>query len=85
MGKCDKILAKAERSPNNISFAEICELAECFGFIFRRQSSSHRIYENPELKVGQNRIQNFQNFNGKAKPYQVKQLLRAVQFLRDEN
>lgn len=84
MSRCDKLLKKAENSLNNFSFTEICQLAECFGFEFQRQSGSHKIYEHPILAVEQNRLMNFQNFNGKAKPYQVKQLLRAISFLQNE-
>jgi len=84
MSKCDKLLEKAKNSPNNFSFAEICQLAECYGFIFQRQSASHIIYEHPTLKIEQNRLLNFQNFKGKAKPYQVKQLLKAISYLSNE-
>ncbi len=84
MAKCDKLLEKARNSPNNFSFAEICELAECNGFVFQRQSGSHVIYEHPTLGIENNRIVNFQNFKGKAKAYQVRQLLKAVSKLKDE-
>ena len=81
MSKCDKLLEKAANSPNNFSFTEICQLAECYGFIFQRQNASHIIYEHPTLGIEQNRLLNFQNFKGKAKPYQVKQLLKAISYL----
>ncbi len=84
MSKCDKLLEKAKNSINNFSFDEICQLAECYGFQFQRQSSSHVIYEHPALSIEQNRLLNFQNFKGKAKPYQVRQLLKAISFLSDE-
>lgn len=83
MSKCDKLLEKAKYSPNNFSFTEICQLAECFGFEFQRQSGSHIIYEHPLLKIEQNRMMNFQNFKGKAKPYQVKQLIKAILIIKD--
>jgi hypothetical protein len=85
MSRCDKILAKAENSPNNLSYAELCYLAECFGFKFRRRSGSHAIYENVNLREDQNRNLNFQSVNGKAKPYQVRQLLRAINILKHGN
>ncbi|MGI8555537.1 MAG: type II toxin-antitoxin system HicA family toxin [Pyrinomonadaceae bacterium] len=81
MSKCDKLLEKAKNSLNNFSFTEICQLAECYGFRFQRQTGSHVIYENPRLEISQNRLINFQNFRGKAKPYQVKQLLKAISYL----
>ena len=85
MANCDKLFVKARNSPNNFAFREICELAECKGWEFRRQSSSHFIFENPKLTQEQGRVQNLQDFKGKAKPYQVRQLLRAIEFLEDED
>jgi len=83
MAKCDKLLEKAENSPNNFSFSDICELAECWGFEFQRQSGSHVIYEHQELAIENTRLMNFQNVKGKAKPYQLRQLLKAITHLRD--
>lgn len=84
MSKCAKLLEKAKNSPNNFSFTEICQLAECYGFVFQRQNGSHTIYEHPVLEIEQSRLMNFQNFKGKAKPYQVKQLLKAIFILQNE-
>ncbi|MGI9054949.1 MAG: type II toxin-antitoxin system HicA family toxin [Pyrinomonadaceae bacterium] len=67
MSKYDKLLKKAENSPNNFSFTEICQLAECFGFEFQRKAGSHVIYEHPNLEINENRLMNFQNFKGKAR------------------
>jgi hypothetical protein len=53
-------------------------------FWFQRQSSSHAIYMHPTLPVEHNGVMNFQNFNGKAKTYQVRQLLKAISRLGDE-
>ena len=50
-------------------------VAEAFGFELKRISGSHHIYEHP----GVPEIVNLQNVNGKAKPYQVKQLLQIIE------
>jgi len=84
MSKCDKLLEKAINSPNSFGFTEICRLAECYGFIFQRQSSSHVIFEHRNLKIEENRLMNFQNFKGKTKPYQVRQLLKAIFILQND-
>ena len=81
MSKCDKILAKARNSASYLGFDELCFLAACHGFIFRRTLGSHHIYENPDLGPDKNRNLNFQNVGGKAKPYQVRQLLKAIEVL----
>lgn len=85
MANCDKILTKAENSPNNLAFREFCELAECYGWEFRRQSGSHLVYENPQLDPVQGRFQNLQDFKGKAKPYQVRLLLKAIGSTENED
>ncbi len=46
-----------------------------FGFIFARQEGSHRIYK----KQGVKELLDFQNVQGKVKPYQVKQFLKVVE------
>lgn len=55
-------------------FADLCSLAEGFGFVLKNQEGSHRSYK----LAGCKRMMNFQNDGGKAKPYQVKQLLAAL-------
>ncbi len=81
MDKCQKLLQKARRSPQNLRFDELCRLAECYGWVLIRQSGSHRLYENVRLAPEDRRMMNFQSDNGKAKPYQVKQLLTAIENL----
>lgn len=75
MARCEKLYAKALRSPGSLRFEEACRLAECFGFVFARQKGSHRMYTYPGLP----RPLNFQNVNGEAKEYQVQQLLNRVE------
>ena len=84
MGKCTKLLAKATYSPSNLSFREICSLAECYGWKYRRRNGSHRIFSNALLDLSQGQRMNFQpDRNNKAKAYQVKQLLKAIEVLKE--
>jgi predicted RNA binding protein YcfA (HicA-like mRNA interferase family) len=69
-----KLLQKAQASPNNLRFGELTALAEAYGFFLDRVSGSHHIYVNPAIRE----LVNLQNYQGKAKPYQVRQLLRLV-------
>lgn len=66
-----KLLDKARRSPAGLRFSELCKLAEAFGFVFQRQKGSHKIYSNDHIR----QMLNFQDDHGKAKAYQVRQLL----------
>jgi hypothetical protein len=78
MSRCLKLLEAAKASPNNFRFDDLCALAECYGWVYRRQRGSHVIYENTALPVESGRVMNFQDKQGKAKPYQVKELLAAI-------
>jgi len=70
-----KLLEKARNNPAGVRFQELCLLAEHAGFIKRGGKGSHRVYE----KEGVEEILTFQNRNGMAKPYQVKQLLSVIE------
>jgi hypothetical protein len=81
MGNCDKLLLKARASAKNFRFDDLCKLAECYGWVATRREGSHCMYENDKLDMAQGRMQNFQSVRGEAKPYQVKQLLNAIEVL----
>ena len=72
-----RLYEQAQRSPNNLSFSELCALAEGVGFVFKRQRGDHKIYKHPGIRSIESLI-NLQNRNGQAKPYQVKQLLSLI-------
>ncbi len=46
-----------------------------FGFQLDRINGSHHIFVHPEIPE----LVNLQDVNGKAKPYQVKQLLQLIE------
>jgi predicted RNA binding protein YcfA (HicA-like mRNA interferase family) len=70
-----KLLEFLKKNPKNIRFNRLCNIAEEFGFKFRGGKGSHRIY----VKNGIKEILNFQNVHGKAKPYQVRQLIKVIE------
>ena len=74
MVKCEEYLAVARNNPRGLSFAQLCTLAECYGFEYSRTKGSHQIFKRPGFMS----IMNFQDVGGKAKAYQVKQLLSAI-------
>lgn len=74
MGKCDKLISKARRNPGGLRFRELCSLAECHGWEFSRQSGSHVIYKKGP---GQG-LMSFQEVDGMAKDYQVRQFLATL-------
>jgi hypothetical protein len=72
---CRKRLDEARANVTSLRFGNLCALAECFGWVFIRQSGSHRMYK----RTGSTLLMNFQeDRNGRAKPYQARQLLAAI-------
>ncbi len=76
MTKKEKLYSKIKNAPENVRFEEICALAEMFGFILKALQGSHKTYR----RAGVIELLNFQNCGGKAKPYQVRQLLKIIEF-----
>jgi hypothetical protein len=71
----EEILAQMKQSPANIRFADLCKVCEnCFGKA-RQESTSHKVFKTPWQ--GDPRV-NIQNDKGKAKAYQVNQVLKAI-------
>lgn len=75
----ERLLERARVNPACLRFAEACRLAEHFGWEYVRQCGSHRLYR----RTGSRTLINLQDVNGMAKPYQVRQLLRAIDGLDD--
>jgi len=73
-----EILDLMKRNPNGVSYADLCKVCEFYFGKPRQPRGSHRIYRTPWQ--GDPRI-NIQNHKGKAKAYQVKQVLRAIERL----
>ena len=82
MSNIDQILEQMRQSPNGIRFADLCRVCDHFFGEARQRKSSHRVYKTPWQ--GDPRV-NIQNAKGKAKSYQVKQILKAIERLDYEN
>jgi hypothetical protein len=78
MASIDDILAQMRRNPRDVRFSDLCKVCDHFFGGPRQRGSSHRIYKTPWQ--GDPRI-NIQNQKGKAKAYQVKQVLLAIERL----
>jgi predicted RNA binding protein YcfA (HicA-like mRNA interferase family) len=70
-----KTLEKSLAGSKNIRFDDIAALARALGFELARVSGSHHIFVHPDVPVPLN----IQEIGGKAKPYQVRQLLRLIE------
>lgn len=82
MASIEDILANMRDNPKGVRFSDLCKVCDAY-FGERGQSgSSHRVYKTPWQ--GDPRV-NIQNAKGKAKPYQVRQVLAAIERLEVEN
>jgi hypothetical protein len=76
MTKLETILARMRHNPTGISYQDLCKVCDFYFGEPRQSSSSHRIYKTPWQ--GDPRV-NIQNDGGKAKAYQVRQVLKAIE------
>lgn len=75
MSSVKKILEQLRREPTNVRFADLRKVCESFFGEPRQNGTSHLIFKTPWL--GDPRV-NIQDADGKAKPYQVRQVLQAI-------
>ncbi|MBW1691139.1 MAG: toxin HicA [Deltaproteobacteria bacterium] len=78
MTKIDDILSQMKRNPKDVIFTDLCKACDNFFGQPRQSASSHRIYKTSWQ--GDPRIDT-QNYKGKTKAYQVKQVLLALEKL----
>lgn len=78
MTQIKKILAELKNNPQNVNFTDLVKVCTHYFGEPRRQGTSHCVYKMPW--GGDPRV-NIQNDKGKAKPYQVRQVLDAIEKL----
>jgi hypothetical protein len=77
MGSIEDLVQKFEGNPKNVRFVDLCRICDHY-FGKARTKGSHCIYKTPWQ--GDPRI-NIQDDNGKAKAYQVRQVIKAIKKL----
>lgn len=80
MAAMEKVLERMQREPANVRFVELFKVCEAFFGKPRQSGSSHAIFKTPW--PGDPRV-NIQNDKGRAKVYQVRQVLTAIERLQD--
>ena len=73
-----RLLEALRKNPNDVRFADLAKLCDAYFGEPRHRATSHRIYRTPW--PGDPRV-NVQNARGKAKPYQVRQVIKAIEKL----
>lgn len=77
----EKTLKKMRASPFNVRFTDLCKVCDQYFGDPRQKGTSHRIFKVSWIYPP---LINIQNFKGKAKEYQVRQVLAAIDKLEDE-
>lgn len=82
MARIPGLVVEMRRNPKGIRFADLCRVCDSYFGEARQSSGSHRIYRTPWQ--GDPRV-NIQDSNGMGKPYQVRQVLKAIDRLQENN
>ena len=82
MGNVRDILKALRQNPTSVRYTDLCKVCDHYFGKARQSGSSHRIYKTPWQ--GDPRV-NIQNSKGKAKAYQVMQVLKAIERLEVEH
>lgn len=80
MAKIEKLLAQIKNNPKDVSFTDLMKVCNHYFGEPRQQGTSHCIYKTPW--AGDPRV-NIQEKNGKAKVYQVRQVLDAIEKMEE--
>ena len=81
MSQVAKTLTAIARNPANVQYADLFKVGKAFFGDPRQNGSSYAVFKTPW--AGDPRV-NIQNDHGKAKPYQVRQVLKAIERLKEE-
>ena len=82
MANVETILAKMRDNPKGIGFSDLCKVCDFYFGDARQSSGSHRVYKTPWQ--GNPRV-NIQSDGAYAKAYQVRQVLKAIEYLEKQN
>lgn len=82
MSGIETIIELMYRNPKGILFIELCQVCEHYFGTARQSGSSHMVFKTPW--IGNPRV-NIQDDRGMAKAYQVRQVLKAIERLQNEN
>lgn len=82
MTRLEKLIAAMQHNPRNVKFNDLVKVCDHYFGTARQTSGSHRVYRTPWQ--GNPRV-NIQNKKGKAKAYQVRQVLQAIELMETLN
>ena len=77
----EKLIAGMRANPTSVRFADLAKEGQHYFGEARQSGSPHRLYRTPW--PGDPRV-NIQDDHGKAKAYQVRQVLAAIDMLQEQ-
>lgn len=83
MTNIEKSVKLMRAAPQNVRFSELSNVCEHYFGPPRNKGTSHHIYKTPWQ--GDPRVNIQKDKNGKAKAYQVKQVLSAIERLKEQD
>ena len=81
MPSIERLVAEMRRSPKGVRFSDLERVCRHYFGEPRRRGSSHQVFRTPW--PGDPRV-NIQDDHGSAKPYQVRQVLAAIEKVEQE-
>ena len=81
MSKTQKLLQEMAQTPHNVRFSDLAKICTAYFGAPRQKGTSHHVYKTPWH--GDPRVNIQKGKNGKAKTYQVKQVLAAIKKLQE--
>ncbi len=82
VGQIDKILVKMRSAPHDVPFDDVVKACEYFFGSSRSKGTSHKVFKMPW--PGDPRVNLQRGSNGRAKAYQVRQAMDAIDKLIGE-
>lgn len=82
MAKIPKLVIQMRENPQSVKFTDLVKVCNHYFGNPRQQGTSHCVYKTPW--EGDPRV-NIQDKKGKAKPYQVRQVLAAIAKIEEIN
>ncbi len=82
MANIETLIQKFTKNPKGVRFSDLARVCKHFFGSPRNEGTSHHIYKTPW--PGDPRV-NIQNSKGKAKAYQVRQVLAAIAKLEEKD
>ncbi len=82
VAKIDKTVAAMRNAPQNVSYSDLRSVCVHYFGEPRQSGTSHAVFKTPW--AGDPRVNIQRSKGGQAKPYQVRQVLKAIDKLKEE-